>query len=167
MKTILRLQDLQYRLEYVGPDGSMESAAASNEERILTNLLDFPNDDHSLQELRERVRRDLETIGNAYMEIGRDRQGRICLVSHVPGHTVRLTPKDKEGTEVTIELPREGEARTQKVQKKFRRFVQIVSTKKVYFKEFGDPRNVNPVNDRIDDTLGLEQTATELIHMKL
>ncbi len=156
-----------WRLEYVGPEGQEESAAAKNESLTLQNLLDFPNDDHGLQELRERIRRDLETMGNAFYEIGRDREGRVVLVAHVPAHTVRLTVKDEDEVDVTVTLPREGTARDQKIKKRFRRYVQLAGTRRVYFKEFGDPRLIDPTNGRPNEELGLEQSATEMIHLRL
>ncbi len=156
-----------WRLEYTGPDGQEDSAAAKNELQTLENLLDFPNDDHGLQELRERVRRDLEVIGNAYIEVGRDRQGRVVMAAHVPAHTIRLTTKERDGVEVTVTLPREGEARKQKITKRFGRFVQIVGARRTFFKEYGDPRTINPENGRQDDAIGLEQSATELIHLRM
>ncbi len=156
-----------WRLEYVGPENQEESAAAKAEFEILDGLLKFPNDEHGLQELREHWRCDLETLGNALLEIGRDRQGRVVFISHVPAHTVRLTQRDRDGTEVRVMLPRPGQAAEQTVTKTFRRYVQIVGTRKVYFKEFGDPRPINPKTGRVDETLGQGQSATELIHSRI
>ncbi len=154
-----------WRLEYTGPEEQEESEAAKAEKIMLENLLDFPNDDTTLQELRERVRRDIEILANAFLEVGRDAQNRIVLVSHVPGYTVRLTNKESEAVEVHVTLPREGKAQVQRVMKTFRRFIQIVGTKRVFFKEFGDPRPIDPTTGRVNEELPLEQQATELIHL--
>ncbi len=156
-----------WRLEYVGPEGQEESPAANDEDTTLDNLLRFPNDDHSLQELRERLRRDIETTGNAYVEIGRDRKARIVFMAHVPAHTVRMTNKDPEPVDVEVILPREGEARIQRVTKTFRRFVQLIGARRMFFKEFGDPRPINPRTGRVDEAVGIEQEATELLHFRL
>ena len=156
-----------WRLEYIGPEGEEEGAAAKAEKVTLQNLLKFPNADHSLQELRERVRRDLEYIGNAYMEIGRDANTRVCLVAHVPGHLVRLTTKDENEVEVVVDLPREGTGAQQRVRKRFRRFVQIVGGRTVYFKEYGDTRSIDPKTGRENTELSIEEQATELIHLSL
>ncbi len=156
-----------WRLEYTGPEDGEESEAAQAEKMVLGSLLKFPNDEGSLQEIRERKRRDLETLGNAYLEVGRDTNGRVCFISHVPGHTIRLTNKDSEETQVTVELPREGTARTQVISKTFRRYVQIVGTRRVFFKEYGDPRIIDPANGRENDELAFEDQATELIHLRI
>ncbi len=154
-----------WRLEYTGPEDQEESTEAKAEKVVLENLLDFPNDDMTLQELRERQRRDIEILANSFLEVGRDDAGRIVMVSHVPGYTVRLTNKEKEKVPVEVILPREGKARVQKIMKTFRRYVQIVGTQKVFFKEFGDPRSISPKTGRVDDELSLEEQATELIHL--
>lgn len=156
-----------WRLEYVGPEEQEETEPAQQEKMTLENLLDFPNDDTTLQEMRERIRRDLETTGNAFMEVGRDQEGRVCFVSHVPAHTVRLTNKERDPVDVTVTLPREGRAREQVVRKTFRRFVQIIGTRRVFFKEFGDPRSISPRNGLEEGELGVEEEATELIHLRI
>ena len=156
-----------WRLEYTGPEGQEQSPASKAEQQTLENLLNFPNDDHTLQELRERKRRDLETMGNAFLEIGRDAQDRICLVSWLPAHTVRLTNKEEEPVEVEVKLPREGTATIQRVRKTFRRYVQIVGTRRVFFKEFGDPRQIDPRTGRVNEELTPVEEATEVIHLRI
>jgi PBSX family phage portal protein len=159
-----------YRLEYTGEEGKDDSKEALAEKEMLENLLDFPNDDYTLQELRDRVRRDFETIGNAYIEIGRDANGRVVMLSHLPAHTVRMTNKETDAVEVRVKLPRDGKVTEHKISKRFRRFVQMVGTRKVYFKEFGDPRMVDPDDGQVKVTkkgkkLRMEETATEVIHL--
>jgi PBSX family phage portal protein len=156
-----------WRLEYVGPEDQEESPAAQAEKVTLENLLVFPNDETTLQELRERVRCDEETLGNAYMELGRDQENRVIFVSHIPAHTVRLTNKENEAVDVVVELPREGGASKRTVRKTFRRYVQIVGTRRIFFKEFGDPRVIDPRTGQVNDELTPEEEATELCHLRL
>ena len=205
-----------YRLEYIGPDdggpqnqdvgssskapigttpgkkkltvGGENSPAALAEKAVFEDLLNFPNDDYTLQELRDRVRRDFETIGNAYIEIGRDQKGRIVMLSHIPAHTIRLTSKDADPAIVEVRLPRDGGKDViRKVSKRFRRFVQMVGTQKVYFKEFGDPRTIDPADGQVKNigakgskvspatgkpiqggpVLTIENSATEIIHLRI
>lgn len=153
-----------HRLYYVGPKGQENSRAAKAEKAALDALFDYPNDDYSFHELRERLRRDYETLGNAYIEVGRDRRGRIVMMSHLPAHTMRLSRRDSETTRVSVTLPRDG-SRTQLVRKRFRRFVQIVGSRRVYFKEFGDPRPIDPQTGMTNPGLGTQDTATEVIHI--
>lgn len=155
-----------HRLEYIGPEGAEDSPAAQAEKVSMEELLDFPNDDYSFQTLRDRLRWDMETLGNAYIEIGRDAKGKVVMLSHVPAHTVRLTSRDPGTTEVKVNLPRDGK-QTTTIRKRFRRYVQIVGTRKVYFKEFGDPRRIDPTTGRENPNLRITQSATELHHFTL
>jgi PBSX family phage portal protein len=153
-----------HRLMYIGPEGAENSKPAQAEATALKSLLDYPNDEYGFQELRERVRRDYETLGFAYIEVGRDRRNRIVMLSHVPAHTMRKTTRDHDTVDVEVTLPREGK-RTAKIKKRFRRYVQQIGTRKVYFKEFGDPRRVDPQTGNIDDRMPLKSSATEILEI--
>jgi PBSX family phage portal protein len=159
-----------YRLEYIGEDKEgEESSAAKLEKKVFEDLLEYPNDDYTFQELRDRVRRDYEIIGNAYIEVGRDALGRVVMMSHLPAHTIRLSNREANPVEVEITLPREGgKEMKRKVQKRFRRYVQQVGNRRVFFKEYGDPRNIDPANGEEMKTTGkkaLIDSATEVIHL--
>lgn len=151
------------RLEYVGPEGEEESPASLLEKESFEELINYPNDDYSMQVLRDRIRCDYETLGNAYIEIGRDAKGRITMLSHIPAHTVRVTNRDIESTEVEVNLPRQGK-QTTKISKRFRRYVQLVGARRVYFKEFGDPRKIDPRTGQVSNKLRMNQSATEIFH---
>jgi PBSX family phage portal protein len=151
-----------HRLMYIGPEGQEESTVALAEKQQLENLLHYPNDDYGFQEMRERMRRDYETLGMWYAEIGRDARNRIVMISHVPAHTMRLTAREAQSVEVVVQLPRDNSG-TSKVQKRFRRFVQVVGNRRVYFKEFGDPRRIDPTTGLENPALPIEQSATEIL----
>lgn len=152
-----------WALEYIGPDGQEKSAAAEAEKVTLEKLLKFPNDEYSLQELCERARFDKEAIGYFCLELGRDRKGRITSIHHVPAQTMRRTTRDRQETEVEVRLPRDGGDKT-KIKKRFARFVQIVNEKKVFFKELGDPRKIDPKNGKENPSLAIEDCATEILY---
>ena len=156
-----------YRLEYIGDEDHMESDAAKAEEKRIKAFMDYPNDEYSMNVLRRRIRWDLEATGNGYMEVARDRAGSITACWHIPAHLMRMCEADKEPTEVEVTLPRDGAKLTRKVQKHFRRYVQIKGAKTVYFKEFGDPRTLDPSTGEISNKVKFEDSATEIIHFTL
>jgi len=67
---------------------------------------------------------------------------------------------------VPADVVRFGKKMEGSMKRRFRRFIQISGTKKVYFKEFGDPRSINPTNGKVDDALAYEKTATEVLFVK-
>lgn len=72
-------------------------------------------------EILKKVGRDYETMGNAYIEIGRDIKGRIKYIGHIPAIYVR------------VRRHRDG-------------FVQIYGNRVAYFRNFGET-NPNTVTD--------------------
>lgn len=152
-----------WRLEYVGEDENETTPAAEREKSVLEGLLNFPNDETTLQEALDRFWRDYENLGFACLEVGRDKQQRVTMVSHIPGHTMRMTRRDNVQTDVEVLLPRDGKLIKQKVKKRFRRFVQMNGSKRIYFKEFGDPRVIDPNNGVVNEALPMEESATEII----
>lgn len=156
-----------WRLEYIGPQDQQESEPAKKERARLEAFLQSPNPEHSTTETRERMRRDLETIGDGYLEMGRTKEGEAAFVQHVPAHTVRLTQRDRDETEFTALKMVEGQWVEVKARRRFRRYVQIVGSRRVYFKEWGDPRIIDPATGRENKELPADQSATELLHAQL
>jgi PBSX family phage portal protein len=156
-----------HRLEFIGDQDQVQNAEVLQEAKDIEEFLNHINGDYSILELKKRVRWDLEAVGNAFIEVARNRKGQITAAWHVPGHLMRLTETDKKPTVVTQTLPRFGTLEKTQVEKYFRRFVQIKGMKRVYFKEFGDPRQIDPTNGAENNSLSFEDTATEIIHMAL
>lgn len=101
-------------------------------ENLLALFDDF-NEEDTFSETLEKVWKDYETMGNGYMEVGRKKDGRIGYIGHVPAATLRIR-KQRDG------------------------FVQIISNKAVFFRNFGDKTTSNP--------LGGDSKPNEIIHIK-
>jgi len=151
-----------HMLYYVGPEGKETTPSARKEKAKLAQLLDYPNEDYTFGELRNRLRRDYETLGFFTMETPRDKKKQIVGLNHLPAHTMRRTARDTQTTRVTMTLPR-GEQESVTVDKRFCRFVQMIGNRKVFFKEFGDPRTIDPNTGLVNNSLSLEDSATEVI----
>lgn len=164
---VINVEGHGWRLEYVGPEGQETSGPAKAEKIALESLFQCPNPDQTFQEFRDRLRNDLETTGNAYIEVGRDALGRVVMFAHVPSHLMRLTEKDRKTIETEVTLPRDGQLQKVKIQKHFRRFVQIVRERRVYFKEFNDPRTIDQRTGEVVKGGNLRDSATEIIHLSL
>jgi len=99
----------------------------------LLNMLDEFNQEDTFAEVLQKVWKDYETTGNGYIEVGRKKDGTIGYVGHIMAPTIRIRRK------------RDG-------------FVQIISNKAVYFRNFGDRETVNP--------FGNDAHPNEIIHIK-
>ena len=79
----------------------------------LTEYVESLNSDDSFLENMKKVYTDLETTGNAYLEVGRTSTGKIGYIGHIPTTTMR------------IRRHRDG-------------FVQVVYNRYTFFRNFGD-----------------------------
>ena len=146
---------------------------AEDERKSILHFFEFCNQEMPYSQLRRRVRRDLEVLGNGYWEIIRDGKGDIAWIEHIEGHTMRLTKLDDEYTPVTYMIRDDANNNLipYETRKRFRRFVQIRNNIKTYFKEFGDPRYLDARTGNYADESEIERKdftpANEVIHFKL
>jgi PBSX family phage portal protein len=164
---VINIESYGSRLEYIGADEEQESVEAKAEHARLTGLLNQPNEEYSLIELRQRVRRDIETFGCGYIEVGRDKDSNIAMMYHALAHTIRITHRERDATPVKVWMERDGKLRQLILKRRFRRYVQIMNGERVFFKEFGDPRPIDPATGEVNANLSLEDQATELYHIPL
>jgi PBSX family phage portal protein len=115
-----------------------EKATARARKRIeklkvqVGDWIESLNDDESFTETLEKVFTDVHATGNGYLEVGRTLNGQIGYIGHIPTTTVR------------VRRLHDG-------------FVQMISNKVVYFRNFG-AKNPNPITD--------DPRPNEIIHIK-
>jgi PBSX family phage portal protein len=142
---------------------------ARTEKARLESFFESCAFDQSFVALRRRTRQDLEVTGNAYWEVLRNVKGDLARFVYVPACTVRLLPLDQEPVEVE-ERTRVSPLTFDKLRtrRRFRRFVQVQGTDRVYFKALGDPRLVSRKTGAVaKDASELgpgDGPASELIH---
>ncbi len=141
----------------------------------LDTFFDFCCVDLSFVTLRRRTRQDIETLGNGYWEVLRNASGEIVQFGYVPGFTMRLLRLDPEPVHVDMKVKVSDLAfDAVTVPRRFRRYVQILETQVVYFKEFGDPRilsrKTGELVSSVEELRGRDPSdgpATEILHFKL
>jgi PBSX family phage portal protein len=95
--------------------------------------LESRNDEDTFTATLMKAMIDKEATGNGYLEIGRTTTGEIGYVGHIPAATIR------------VRRLRDG-------------FVQIVNGKAVFFRNFQDVNQANPMGD--------DPRPNEIIHLK-
>jgi len=93
----------------------------SDSKNLLNKWLDNVNDECSFEEVLQKIWKDYESTGNAYVEVGRDLTGSIEYIGHIPATTIR------------VRVNRDG-------------YIQLVGERVCYFRNFGDT-NPNPVTN--------------------
>lgn len=137
------------------PDGVTEADVEQRREEIRTRLRReeylasawFRNccSESSFVKLRRKVRWDIEAHGWGAIEFVRDAYGRLKRLGYVSAYTVRPLVDEGDAVEVVEDdsVTPLSEGREVKVWRKFRRFIQEVNGRYVYFKSPGDPRLVS------------------------
>jgi PBSX family phage portal protein len=113
-----------------------------------------------------------EKVGNAYWEVIRSGEGnrRVVAINLIEDpKSIRLCAKDKASTIVDIRYRVGNEYESYKYERRFRRFKQRVDGKDTYFREFGDPRQMDKYTGEYGDygSIHKSRRATEIIHFKI
>jgi PBSX family phage portal protein len=97
----------------------------------------------SFQQLRKKLSDDREQTGNAYWEILRDfRTRQMQMIRPLDAKITRMVIMSK-ATEQDVTVIRGGAKVTLKVMMRYRRFVQSLGTKYIFYKEYGCPLLIN------------------------
>ena len=120
-------------------DGDMNEGEVEE----LQSFIDYANVEESLVTVNDKVTEDFERYGFAFLEVIRDKKERVSFLRHAPSFKTRLLKKETRAITVKNTINR-GSRRAEVVEKrKFRKYAQIVNGKATYFKEFGDPRQLD------------------------
>jgi len=144
---------------------------ADAEKERLEEFFTYCFAEGSFPELRQRLRRDIETSGPGYIEVLRDQTtGFVNRLNHVPSHTMRQTVYDKDQVVVTEHRQVGLDITDAKVARRFRTFVQIQygagRKEEVWFKEFGDPRAMDKTTGKWKAKGDKTNLATEIISFR-
>lgn len=146
-------------------EGGTENKA---EQELLQAFFSNPYPGKTMKSIRRLIRRDREETGNGYMEVFRTADGEVAMIDHIDASCVRLCRLD-DPVPVERTILRKGEEKAVTMMVRERRFVQIIGTKKVYFKEYGASRDLNRHTGEwsAKGSLALLDRASELIHFPL
>jgi capsid portal protein len=117
-------------------------AEMEKEERLARNFFRYACGKDKFVLFRMKLRRDLEVMGNAYIEVIRNARGEIARFERIPAQTVRLMQPEFVDVEVEHRYSL-FECETVLENREFRKCLQVVQEKTVFFKDFGDPRLIS------------------------
>ena len=118
-------------------DGMEETPEMKAEYDKMTKVIECLTLDKDTKELFEDLIESRETYGIAYMEVIRNANGEVSQLDFI-NETASVTKTKQMEPYQDIEYYHHGEILTRK--KKFRKYRQVIGSKCVYYKEFGDPR---------------------------
>lgn len=145
-----------------------ERKAAEEEFDRLTDLYRYFSPSESFRRLLYRTVYDKETIGWGAIEILRNGAGDICGGEYARACNFRIAVQRPEDRVVSVQQKRkgaDGSENTVEVSRVYRKYVQMVSGEKVYFREFGDPRQMDCKTGDYQDAVPPDRRATEILFL--
>lgn len=150
-------------------DGTAPTAEEEKEIKALSSFFNEPAPDESFTTIRKKMRRDLESMGNGYLEVIRDLESDVAMLRYVDAKLVELVRLD-EPVPVVVELERDGKKIKVQTLMRERRFAQRIGSSIQYFREFGTSRQLNRKTGKwvqAGEVVSPEDLATELMWFKL
>ncbi len=130
----------------------------------LQRAIDLMTIDNSFKDTFAQVIDSRETYGIGYIEVVRELNGDIKQIEAIKDiESIYMTPPEDNLTEYTYYY--KGEEITRK--KHFKKYRQQIAGKTVYFKEFGDPRDMNIATGNYEEGLKINEKANELLEFKI
>lgn len=149
--------------EYIEDDTvSGETPEMKSEWEKVKEFMRYFNFDQSFEDVFGDAIEDREITGNGYIEIIRDGAG-------LPSEGNRLDPAYMYTTKLSefVEVPTKVGEKEVIRKRRFRKYIQDIGTKKVYYKEYGDPRTMDSRTGEYVDNVPIEFEANEVLHLKI
>lgn len=143
-----------------------DATESESEKQMLADFFNEPYPGKSMITLRRGLRRDLETVGNGYLEVICNVQGEVLMLNSVEPIDFRLVRLD-DPILVPRTITRGGKEITVQVRQRQRRYVQLINGRRVYYREFGALRQVNrDTGEWVPEgqSLPIEQQGSSIIH---
>ena len=159
---------MEVNVDGTGHSIDLIEGAAENEQekKILEDFFKEPYPGQTMISIRRQVRVDLESSGNAYVEVIRNVSDEVVMLNYLDANNMRLLRYD-DPVVVPKTLIRAGKDVSVQVRTRERRFVQMVNGKKTYFKEFGASRDVDRISGEWANgktRLPIDRRGSEIIH---
>lgn len=153
----------------ITPDYSTpQSEDIDPELEMLEHFFKEPYPGMSFTTLRRKLRIDLESTGNGYLEVIRNIAGEVVFLRHLESVAMRLVKLDAP-TNVEVTVVRGGKEVTATMPMRERRFAYKIGAHLVYYREFGSSRQVNKktgswIDKDSQDNKNPDVLGSEVIH---
>lgn len=137
-----------------------EMIAEWEQVKDFTEMFNFVK---SFEEIMGALIEDREITGNFYCELIRDGQGKVVEGNRLNPRYIQCTVQEDKG--VPTDFIRNGRKFTRN--RRFRKYVQRVGAKNVWFKELGDPRKMDMRTGQYDENVSEEFEANEIWHDRI
>lgn len=145
-----------------------EKVAMNEDEKLLLeSFISSANSEESLKKVNSKQVTQYEKYGFSYVEIIRDAKGSVSLLRNAKSVSLRVLVSSDEQIEVSYTIKRGGRRSKVKELRRFKKYVQLRNGRQVYFREFGDPRQMDWTNGQYESDnykIPVSKRATEIMH---
>lgn len=135
----------------------------------IKDFFDEPWPGMSMTTLRRKARRDLESVGDAYLEVLTNAKDEIVFIRCLEAQFMRIC-KLSDPVPVKKTIQRNGTKVEMSVNTRERVFVQKIGSSVVYFREFGASRDVDVDTGewaKPGERLPYAKRGSQIIHLKV
>ncbi|WP_458419773.1 phage portal protein [Bacillus pumilus] len=158
---------VEYAFDFNAEDVKpVKKKTAEKEWTRLEEFARYMNYDESAEVVLGYVIEDREKTGNGFVEVLREGTGKPAGIEYLDSQYLRVC-KLSDPVDVEFRYTESGQVKSLQRKKRFRKYVQQVNTKKVFFKEYGDPRTMNAATGEYSEKTPPELVASEVIHFKI
>ncbi|VXB88234.1 phage portal protein [Bacillus altitudinis] len=158
---------VEYAFDFNAEDVKpVKKKTAEKEWTRLEEFARYMNYDESAEVVLGYVIEDREKTGNGFVEVLREGTGKPAGIEYLDAQYLRVC-KLSDPVDVEFRYTESGQVKSLQRKKRFRKYVQQVNTKKVFFKEYGDPRTMNAATGEYSEDTPSNHIASEVIHFKI
>lgn len=158
---------VEYTFDFNAENAPEEKKKAAEKEWTqLEEFTRYMNYDESAEVVLGYVLEDREKTGNGFVEVLREGTGKPAGIEYLDAQYLRVC-KLSDPVDVEFRYTENGQVKSLQRKKRFRKYVQQVNTKKVFFKEYGDPRVMNSTTGEYREDTPSNLVASEVIHFKI
>ncbi|KIL23730.1 phage portal protein [Bacillus pumilus] len=158
---------VEYTFDFNAENAPEEKKKAAEKEWTkLEEFARYMNYDESAEVVLGYVIEDREKTGNGFVEVLREGTGKPAGIEYLDAQYLRVC-KLSDPVDVEFRYTENGQVKSLQRKKRFRKYVQQVNTKKVFFKEYGDPRTMNAATGEYSEDTPSNHIASEVIHFKI
>ncbi|WP_271013953.1 phage portal protein [Pseudomonas aeruginosa] len=158
---------VEYTFDFNAENAPEEKKKAAEKEWTkLEEFARYMNYDESAEVVLGYVIEDREKTGNGFVEVLREGTGKPAGIEYLDAQYLRVC-KLSDPVDVEFRYTENGQVKSLQRKKRFRKYVQQVNTKKVFFKEYGDPRTMNAATGEYSEDTPSNLVASEVIHFKI
>jgi PBSX family phage portal protein len=150
-------------------DKKLEAVALQQKEEAEL-LFHYANYKESFTQLTKKVVDNRERNGNAYLEVIENVNGVPCGFEFVNNSSKVRILKPINAVDISMEVKYgEGRKKTKNmtIPVRFHRYAMNDGGKRIFFKEYGDPRPMDKHTGEYGDSINEENKASCLIHFKI